>query len=169
MLVREQQKLKATWKIQIRDAKTEKLIREQIVKNLITDNGKNLCAMFFIRGHQATNSSLYWVLVLGTGSGTPSASDTNLWSPVDASEKTGQLTQSGNIAQYWVRYLPEDANGYSYTEAGIYDNIPATIWNDPDVKPKYTHGTLLNHVVIDPAIKKTSDILVDIYIQLQFS
>jgi len=157
------------WKIQVRDAKTGKLVREQKIENVVTDGGKNFIASTYKRGHQASESAIYWVLVLGTGSGSPSSSDTGLWSPVDASEKTGTLSVSGNIAQYYVRYLPEDANGYTYTEGGIYDNISEGVWEDPDVSPKYTHGTLINHVLIDPEIEKTSDILVDIYIQLQFS
>lgn len=169
MIVEEQQMLSAVWKIIIRDSKTKKVIKEQKIKNIITDNGKNLCASLFVRGHENTGSGIYWVLVLGTGSGTPSSSDTNLWSPVDASEKTGQLTVSGNIAQYYVRYMPEDANGYTYSEAGIYDNIPESVWEDSSISPKYPHGTLLNHVLIEPNIEKTSDILVDIYIQIQFA
>lgn len=161
MFVKEQSKINAIWKIQIRDAKTGKLIREQKTSNVVTDNGKALIASYYVgNGHY----DKCWVLVLGTGTGSPSSSDTNLWSPVDASEKSGSLTVSGNIAQYYVRYLPEDANGYTYTEGGIYENV-----NCQANPPKYPTGTLINHVLIDPAIEKTSDILVDIYIQLQFS
>jgi len=169
MLIEEQNRIKAIWKFQIRHAKTKRLIREQKIENVVTDGGKNFVASMYSRGHQSTGSSIHWVLVLGTGSGTPSSSDTNLWSPVDESEKTGSLSVSGNVAQYYVRYLPEDANGYTYTEAGIYDNISESVWGDPEISPKYPHGTLINHVLIDPAIEKTSDILVDIYIQFQFT
>ena len=169
MLVKEQQKLNVLWNIQIRDAKTHKLVREQKIRNVVTDGGKNFVASMYQRGHQSTGSSIHWVLVLGTGTGSPSSSDTNLWSPVDASEKSGSLSLSGNIVQYYVRYLPEDANGYTYTEAGIYDNISEGVWGDPEISPKYPHGTLINHVLVDPPIEKTADILVDIYIQFQFS
>jgi len=161
--------LKAVWKIQVRKADTNELIKEIKLKNIITNNGKNFIASRYVASHNVLNAPTHWVLVLGTGSGTPSPDDTNLWSPVDASEKTGQLTSSGNIAQYWVRYLPEDANGYTYTEAGIYDGISDSDWNNSQVSPKYPKGTLINHVVISPSLEKTSDILVDFYIQIQFA
>jgi len=100
-----------------------------------------------------------WFLVLGTGSGTPSENDTGLFTAVPSSAKTGQVTVSNNTVQYYVRYLPEDANGYTYTEAGIYEH---TDGND------YTTGTLFNHVNIDPAITKDNTILLDIYVTVTF-
>lgn len=160
--------VKIKWTFEVRDAKTGKLIDKIEKENVVTDGGKEFIASTFLRGHQQTTEPLHWVLVLGTGSGTPAPTDTNLWSPVDASEKTGSLTYSANIIQYYVRYLPEDANGYTYTEAGIYDGIPDSVWSG-GTPPFYPNGTLINHVLIDPAITKTSDILVDVYIQLQFT
>jgi len=169
MLVNEQAKIKGIWKIQVKRAVTEEIIREQKLENVVTDNGKTLVAQLFNRGHNATGSNwVMAVLVLGTGNGTPSSTDTNLWSPVDNSEKQCQITQSGNVVQYYVRYLPEDANGYTYTEGGIYDGINRSS-GDNLSPPYYTHGVLLNHVLIDPPIEKTSDILVDIYVQIQFA
>jgi len=167
MFVEEQAKIRSLWKIQVRRADTEEIIREQIIKNVVTDSGKQFCAEC-LGGQCVTGQSQrwYWYLVLGTGSGTPSATDTGLWSPVDASAKHGSITVSGNICQYYVRYLPEDANGYTYTEAGIYDKVPYDSQGNPG---DYTQGILLNHVVISPSINKTSDILVDFYVQIQFS
>jgi len=161
MLAEEQAKINALWKIQIRRADTEELIREQTIKNVVTDLGKEFVAHRYVT---RSLERITWVMVLGTGTGTPASTDTNLWSPVDASEKGGSLTRSGNIVQYYVRYLPEDANGYTYTEAGIYDQIPVNAQ-----PPLYPKGKLINHVLIDPAIQKTADILVDFYVQIQFT
>ena len=169
MFVEEQSKINAIWKFQIKRADTEELIKEQVIKNVVTNSGKEFVAECLAGGGYVLVGTeplrWYWYLVLGTGTGTPADTDTNLWSPVDASAKHGSITRSGNITQYYVRYLPEDANGYTYTEAGIYDKVGYDTNKNPYA---YNTGILLNHVLIDPPIQKTSDILVDVYVQIQF-
>ena len=145
----------ATWKFVARDAETGEVVNVVERKNVLTTEFKNLLAQAWGNSQGSSN----WMLVLGTGSGTPSESDTGLFSPVAETAKTGQLTVSNNTVQYYVRYMPEDANGYTYTEAGIYEH---TDGND------YTTGTLFNHVNIDPAITKDNTILLDIYVTITF-
>jgi len=146
---------KAVWKFVIRDARTGAVLDEVERKNVLTTEFKKLLAQAWGNSQGSSN----WMLVLGTGSGTPSESDTGLFQPVASTAKTGQLTVSNNTVQYYVRYMPEEANGYTYTEAGIYEH---TDGND------YTTGTLINHVNIDPAITKDNTILLDIYVTITF-
>lgn len=160
-------KLKGEWTIQIRDAKTEELIQEIKKKNVITTAGKTFLArMVASPCYSNTYGRCNWVMMLGTGTQTPSESDTGLFEPVVTTAKKGSLTYQNNSIQYYVRYMPEDANGYTYTEVGIYDGI--AVWQDFDPTQDYTSGTLINHLLINPPIQKTSDILVDIYVVITY-
>jgi hypothetical protein len=150
----------------VRNAKNLEILRKQRIPNIVTNGGLGIFA-------QATASPFttylgqryYWYLVLGTGSGTPSAGDTGLFTPVAASAKHGSISQTGAQYQYYVRYMPEDANGYTYTEAGIYDKVPISA----EGPGAYTTGTLLNHLMLSPTLAKDATILVDFYITVTFS
>jgi len=146
----------------VRDARTRRVIRRQKAKNVITNAALNLFASLladpFSNTHVPEGQQCpvrnSWQLRLGTGSGTPSASDTDLFSPVSASYKSGSVSASGNSTQYYVRYMPEDANGYTYTEAGIFEN---------------NAETMINHIMLSPELTKDSSILVDFYVTITFS
>jgi len=147
----------------------------------------------------------YWALVLGTGTGTPSTSDTGLFNAIASTARgagqdgtgitietdpgTGHETVNitgfpyGAVAelvgldrgwQYHVRYTPEEANGYTYTEVGIFENIPPTWYLINDdyreyyIPPNhYTKGTLFEHALLPESIDKTPDILLDVYVSIQ--
>ncbi len=163
----EKPKLTVDWRIEIRDAKTEKLLDVIKKRNVLTNGGLSLFAQAiaspFIGDSPSTR--YYWYLVLGTGAGVPAATDTGLFTPVAASAKHGSISQIGAQYEYYVRYLPEDANGYTYTEAGIYDKVGYT-----DHAPNaYDTGTLLNHLMLSPTLPKDATILVDFYITVTFS
>jgi len=150
-------KVKGHVLIIIRDAKTLKELKRYEFDNVITTNGLAM----FAEAMAKRSFNYYWFLVLGTGSGTPSSSDTSLFTPVPSTAKTGTLTQSANSYTYYVRYMPEEANGYTYTELGIYDKCTSNT--------DYTTGLLLNHLMISPTITKDSSILVDFYVTITFS
>ena len=159
----EMEKPTATWRFVIRDAHTGEVLKEIVKKNILTTAFKNFLASAWASGSfryttDSTTTRYKWYLVLGTGSGTPSDTDTGLFSAVPSSAKSGSLSSSNNTVQYYVRYLPEDANGYTYTEAGIYDHCTGG----------YTTGQLINHLLVDPAITKDSSILVDVYVTITF-
>ena len=150
----ENQKVKGIVVIRVIDKKTGKVIREIRKENVITNGGLGLIAS---RYNAPTG---YWCLELGIGSGTPDKTDTDLWSPIAETRKMGTRSIVDiNQVQYYVRYLPEEANGYTYTELGIWE----------DCQSDLSGGVLVNHLVISPAIEKTSDILVDFYVTLVFS
>jgi len=150
----EKQKVKGIVVIRIIDKKTGKVIKEIKKENVITNSGLALIAQ---RYNMATG---YWCLELGIGAGTPDKSDTALWSPIATTRKMGERSiVNSNQVQYYVRYLPEEANGYTYSELGIWENCNSDL----------SGGVLVNHLVISPPIEKTSDILVDFYVTIIFS
>jgi len=151
-------KVKVTGEVRIviRDRKTGKILMDKTVKNVITDNGIDLFTSRIANPWSATN----WCLELGVGTGTPDSSDTDLFSPITDTRKSGTKTKVAyNQIQYYVRYLPEEANGYIFTELGIFENCAGDL----------TGGVLINHLLIEPPIEKTSDILVDFYINIYLS
>jgi len=151
--MKEKMKVRGEVRIIIRDRKTGKVLSDKTLKNVITDGGIGVFAS------RIANSwtTAYWCLELGIGTGTPSSSDTDLFSPITDTRKSGSRTKVGNNQiQYYVRYLPEEANGYTYSELGIFENC----------NPDLSGGTLINHLLIEPAIEKTSDILVDFYVNI---
>mgnify|MGYP000571890171 CR=1 FL=1 len=140
-------------KIVIRDRKTNKVLAEKTYKNVITDGGMGIFASRMV----SPWSEAYWCLELGIGTGTPDSSDTDLFSPITDTRKSGTRSKVGNNQiQYYVRYLPEEANGFTYSELGIWENC----------NPDLSGGTLINHLLIEPPIEKTSDILVDFYVNI---
>jgi len=165
-------KVKMKWDILIRDAKNPDKILQHIHKeNVITNGALALFATAMVntlmQNYSGNNwARKCWYLVLGTGSGTPSAEDTNLFLPIAASAKSGTLSKVGSQFKYYVRYMPEDANGETYTEAGIFDDVARE--SNGSCKA-YTEGTLINHLMLDPTLPKTSSILVDFYITVSFS
>ena len=161
--IKEYPKVSGEAKIIVRDAETMKILREQKIRNVITIGGLEVFAQALASPFTyELGSRYYWYLVLGIGSGTPSNTDTSLFTPVEGSAKHGSLSSTGSSTTYYVRYMPEDANGYTYTEAGIYDKVPGS--DEP-----YTSGVLINHLMLSPTLEKTSAILVDFYITITFS
>ena len=160
--IKEYPKVSGEAKIIVRDAETMKVLREQKIRNVITNGGLGVFAQALASPFASNSNRYYWYLVLGTGSGTPSNTDTSLFTPVEGSAKHGSLSATGSSTTYYVRYLPEEANGYTYTEAGIYDKVP-------DSGTPYTSGVLINHLMLSPTLEKTSAILVDFYMTITFS
>jgi len=153
---RENAKITCEWRVVVRNTKTGKILQEIKKRNVITNGGLGVFATR-VKGPWSTH---YWCLALGTGAGTPSATDTGLFTEVAASRKSGSVSKpAANQVQYWVRYLPEEANGYTYTEAGIFEDTASDL----------TGGTLINHLMLSPTLEKTSDILVDFYTTITFS
>jgi len=133
----ERMKIRGEVRIIIRDRKTGKILSDRTLKNIITDGG---IGVFASRIAYPWNTA-YWCLELGIGTGTPSSSDTSLFSPITNTRKSGSRSKVGNNQiQYYVRYLPEEANGYTYSELGIFENCNSDL----------SGGTLINHLLIEP-------------------
>lgn len=154
---KENTKIAVEWRRIVRDAKTGKILEDIKQRNVITNGGLGI---FASRVASPWSAPHYWCLALGTGTGTPSATDTGLFTEVPATRKKGTVSNpAANQVQYYVRYMPEEANGYIYTEAGIFENTASDL----------TGGTLINHLMLSPTLEKTADILVDFYVTITFS
>jgi len=201
-------------------------VQEVTTENVITNAGADLLRQAWLTGkyvakrlNPASSPACpndigyyvrpYWALVLGTGSGTPDVSDTDLFQAVPESARgKGQdgaaisithdqsgwhvditpfpygsdadltyLDGTGGVRgfQYHARYMPEELNGYTFTEVGIYENIPpkwyqvgdysyAEYYIPPD---RYTAGVLFEHALLPQSIEKTPDIMLDVYVTIK--
>ncbi len=162
---RESISLSGSAKVVVKDAKTGRVTDEIYCTNVITDNGKATIArglvdslLFYIYaedGWHIGRKTAY--IALGEGTGTPAPTDTELFALVGASVKSASISYSGNTWQYFTRYMPEDANGHTYTELGVYET------------GSHTSGVLINHLMLPVSIEKTPDILVDVYVTITVS
>ena len=139
--------------VYIRDAKTGELLDHKTFHNLVTNAGKELVAYRFSTEWKATGGP---VIAVGTGTASPSATDTKLQNEVF--RKAASRTQSANQVQYYVRIDSGEANGYNLSELGVFENA------DPNTP---NSGILVNRVTFT-AITKTSDIVLDIYVTFVF-
>ena len=163
-----------------RDARTGEVVKRIVAKNTVTNaliaeliksiqNGKNNFLYTTVVEGTRYEFRKYWYLALGTGTGTPSPSDTSLFAIVEQTVRHGSLTaypDAGSIV-YWVRYLPEEVNGYTYTEVGIYDMVPYQYIEGTGFVPLgYTNGSLINHSLLPEPIYKSGTILLDVYVTI---
>jgi len=184
--------MRGEWRILERDAETLEAMGERCVHNVLTDVALPKFAQGLYDPRQLTQSYTYhgavcatiirpyWYIVLGTGAGVPDSGDTNLFTATAATSRHATKTRTGNVVKYVQRYMPEEENGLTYTEAGIFEWVPWyewSEWNDPeeedfliwhyDPRP-YSYGTLLNHVLLDPPLEKTELKLMDFEVRVTF-
>ena len=162
-----------------RDAETGRVVKRVVTKNTVT----NALIAELIKAMQSGKNSFlyetttpyeyearrYWYLALGTGTGTPSPSDTDLFAIVEPTVRHGSLSaypDAGSVV-YWARYLPEEANGYTYTEVGVYDMVPYTYVEGTGFVPQpYTSGSLINHSLLPEPVYKSGTVLLDVYVTI---
>jgi len=166
-----------------RDAETGRVVKKVVTKNTVTDaliaelvksinSGKN--AFLYTTTVEGTRYEFrkYWYLALGTGIGIPSPGDTDLFAIVEQTVRHGSLAaypDAGSVV-YWARYLPEEANGYTYTEVGIFDMVPYTYVEGTGFVPQpHTSGSLINHSLLPEPIYKSGTILLDVYVTIYLS
>lgn len=95
------------------------------VENQVTDYAASAIAKWLIgignTGYASVPSPQY--TELGTGTGTPSAIDTNLFAPVTATNQRCATfdNPSANVAQWTSQYFGTVNNAGSYTEEGLFD------------------------------------------------
>ena len=162
--------LKGIVEVLVRDAETLEVIDRRRDERIITDNGLNLYARRIASGWQYT-SPYGRVLDVGTGTGTPSATDTDLFSPIIDSTygrigaKSCGASVSNNLITFGpVRYDYNELNGYDISEVGLWD--PAYIDTTDDYKT--ISGGMVEHGTFTP-ISKTSSIILDVYVYVQLT
>ena len=117
-----------------RDAKTGKILRQKVYKNLIMNVGKNMVAN---RLAGTGNSCDITYGAVGTSAAAPAADDTTLGTELDRVAVTA-ISASGSIVNVVCFFGASDGNG-TLTEFGHFGEA-ATGAADS--------GTILNHVVI---------------------
>lgn len=96
--------------------------------------------------------------------------------PWGADAKLEQLT---NGWRYWARYMPEELNGNTITEVGVYENIPFhwysytptvggnTVYEHHYITPQeYTNGQLFEHAMLPSPIEKDDTKMIDVYVSI---
>jgi len=161
----EKVKAKCTWRFVFTDAKTGKVTKEFTLKNTLTTGAKQIFAQA-LANFGGGGSRYNWCIMLGTGTGTPSATDTGLFQAVTSTAKKGDISYSNNQVTYHVKYQPNEANGYTFTEAGIYEGIAK--WIDFDPTTDYSLGTFVSHLLIDPPAVKDENNALDVYATITF-
>ena len=155
-----------TWRFVFVDAKTGKVTREFTLENTLTTGAKQIFAKALAEPFGSGSQRYNWCIMLGTGTGTPSATDTGLFQAMTSTAKKGDISYSNNQVTYHVRYQPNEANGYTFTEACIYDGIAK--WTDFDPTTDYSLGTFISHLLIDPPAVKDENNALDIYATITF-
>jgi len=159
-------RMKGIWRLVFRDAKTGEVIKVIEKENVLTSSAKNYAAQAYGYMFGQSGNRYNWCIMLGTGYGTPTASDTSLFQPVTSTAKKGTVTVTDNAVQFYVRYEPNEANGYTYTEAGLYDGIAK--WSGFDPTADYALGNLVSHLMFSEPQAKDESAALDVYVTITF-
>jgi hypothetical protein len=154
---REFTKIVGDWHIEVLDRDTLEVVQVIDKQNVITTKGLEFFAEALVSKTLIENREAR--LCLGVGDGTPSPSDLDLFSPIATSRKSPTIRQNGPSVEYSVRYMPEQANTFTYTEAGIFEKC----------NQDGTGGVLINHLMLTPSLLKDNTKLVDFYITITFA
>jgi hypothetical protein len=128
------------------ESDTKKIISVQEYKNTLTNTFMNRIAQWL---GGANNTGANAVLgaskfQMGTGSGTPAASDTSLFTPVASSLiNIAGANVSGNSVSYIINY-PANTTSGTFTEAGLLD----------------ANNVLLTHLMLNPNISIAGNLAV---------
>ena len=145
--------------IVVRNVDTGEEVR-YTTSNIMTNAGLAEIASHWVSPWQMPNGYGY-VMEVGSGTGTPTANDTSMFSPLPQCFTYTSPTITANQVQFSVAYLPSQCNGYTFQEAGIA--FPAQIANQGQANASVT-GTLVDHLVFPTAINKTASIYLQIII-----
>ena len=190
MISRSTSKVKGKVTVVVRDAKTGKVLQVITRENIITDRGREFAAEAFA-GYPSL-ARLGWFMDIGTGVCTPTATDTDLCSPIIESTVRDETTYhfrrwwksasyhiTQNTVIFHARWLPEDANNYSICEEILFVASGEAVsnlsrqdaWTSPEPLRNIT-ATIGAKVVQHGAfscIAKTPSILLDIYVSITFT
>ncbi len=167
-------KLQKRLKVIVRDANTNEILKEEESDKIITNLALNWTASQFITFSQELRY-YGWMITLGTGSGTPSASDTNLFAPVPSTTKGVSPSASGNTVQFNQYWYPWEANGYTYTEVGIFLDTNTNVLTQSCPYQCYdSNGNLCSQCQLFEhgtfsGISKTNSIFLQIIVSIAFT
>ena len=158
--------MKGVWRFVFTDAKTGEITDVMEKENVLTASAKSYAAQAYGTMFGTGGQRYNWCIMLGVGYGTPTTSDTTLFNPVTSTAKKGTITVEDNVVQFYVRYEPHEANGYTYTESGLFDGIAK--WTGFDPTSDYSLGNLVSHLVFSEAKTKDENTALDVYVTITF-
>jgi len=190
MINRNATKVKGKVTVVVRDSKTGKILQVITRENVITDRGREYAAEAFAK--YPSQVELGWFMDIGTGVCTPTATDTDLCSPIiESTVKDGttyyfrrwwkyasyHITQ--NTVIFHARWFPEDANNYSICEEILFVADGEAV-SDLSKQDKWTSQVSLRNITTAigarivqhgafSCIAKTPSILLDIYVSITFT
>ena len=103
--------------IEVHDAKTGKLLREEIIENKIVTSGLNL-----VRDLLAANNAAPTHIAVGTDATAPTAGDTALGTEVFINVITRRIPSATQIT-FQLFITDTEANGNTLVEAGIFNSV----------------------------------------------
>ncbi|CAJ31729.1 hypothetical protein AFV8_gp52 [Betalipothrixvirus puteoliense] len=135
-------------------------VEEYVTTNIMTNAGLNEIASHWVLPWTMPSNYGY-VMEVGSGTGTPSNTDTGMFSPIYPCFEYVSPSVSGNQITFVASYLPSQCNGYTFQEAGIA--FPAQL-QESNGQITGVSGTLVDHLVFPIAVQKTSSIYLEIII-----
>lgn len=105
-----------------RDAETGEVVSDNLYNNTDTYYMRSTVANWLAGVKTTTTAPPPTQIGAGNGFGTPSPSDTTLWSPISGTQRTVDSTSlsQGIYAQFNITYQTTDPTG-AYTEVGLFD------------------------------------------------
>jgi len=190
MISRSTTKVKGKVTVVVRDAKTGKVLQVITRENIITDRGREFATEAF--ANYPSETARGWFMDIGTGVCTPTATDTDLCSPIIESTvrdetvfyfrrwwKNASYQRTQNTVTFHARWLPEDANNYSICEEILFVATGTgagylskeNVWTSPE--PLRDITSAIGAIVVQhgafSCIAKTPSILLDIYVSITFT
>ncbi|MEM1524578.1 MAG: hypothetical protein QW618_00405, partial [Nitrososphaerales archaeon] len=109
-------KLSGKVRVIVRDAKTNGVIEQQEIKNLIVNVGKyQICDLMI-----GANTNSFTHCGVGSSNQAPSLSDTDLISPIGSRKQYSDRFRTNNIATFSFFFASNDNNGI-WRECGLFN------------------------------------------------
>jgi len=151
--------IKSHYLVQLKDPDTGKILEEREGKNLVVTRGKELMANRLAGLNTGTYLPIGYVGI-GLSNTAPSASDTDLLSPVDRKGMDSGFPAwtpgTGKVAfqSTWAETEPA-GQPYQIYEIGLFDSLSA--------------GNMLNRIVLAAPITKTDAMELSVKITIEFT
>lgn len=144
--------MKGRFLIRALDAKTGALLREWRMENLLTSISQTIRTQMLLGTYAGAGDELaIKYFAFGTGSGTPTASDTQLFEEVYRKQVTQLSSPSAGVVQSVCSLGSLEAN-YHLTEIGVFCGPEASSLPDS--------GVMLSHIAWD--FEKNTNIVLNI-------
>ena len=144
--------MKGEFFIQAVEAETGKVIKTWSLKNLLTEVNQNVRVEMLLGTYSGTVEDLaIKYFAFGTGTGTPSVTDTQLFNEVYRKQVTQVSNPSQGIVQSVCSLGSQEAN-YNLTEIGVFCG--------PNASSLPSTGTMISHIMF--SFSKNTNVVLNI-------